>query len=146
AILSAVGGVMMSLGLGQADFLRAAAFVMAGAMLLFLALAESGQENAGKRARLLGLFFLLLVSYFDLPLLCPVLEALVVPLLLVLYRRQGDGGRIALVGFFELTYALCRTLALAALFGAYTLQVVGMAMLAVAAARFWALLRLYRRA
>ena len=145
-VLSAATGAFLAFGLGAASLLRAGAFVLLGAMLLFLALAARGGENRAKRTKLLLLFFLWLLSYFDLPLLCPLCEALVVPLLALLYRDKGDGVRIGLLAGLELVYAVLRTLALTPLLGGYAVPALGLALILVSAARFWVLWALYRRA
>ncbi len=146
AVFSAIAGALMLGGFGEATLPRAVAFVMEGAMLLFLALANAGGQHRKTRAGLLGLFFMLLVSYFNLPLLCPALEMLVIPLLGFMRRQPGDGLCLAVLSLAELWYALCRTLVLAGLFGGAGLFAVGISLVLVSAARFWLLFRLHRRA
>ncbi len=145
-VASAVAAVLILFTAGAARLPLSIAFVMNGAMLLFLALSMKGPENKSQRAKLLGLFFMLLVSSFGLPLFCPALEMLVIPLLGVLYYRLGDRFRLMGLCLAELCYALCRTLALTSALRAHTALMVGLSLLVVAAMRFWVLFQLHRRA
>ncbi len=146
AVASAVSGVLMLFTQGAAQLPLTIAFVMNGAMLLFLALSMKGAEHRAMRTRLLGLFLMLLVSSFGLPLLCPALEMLVLPLLCLLFYQKGDRPPLLFLCVGELGYALCRTLALTSALRAYAPLMVGLSLLLVAALRFWVLLRLHRRA
>lgn len=146
AVVGALAAFLMLFTAGPAQLFLTISFVMSGAMLLFLALAMKGPAHKSLRARLLGLFFMLLLSSFGLPLFCPALEMLVLPLLGILFYQVGDKRHLVFLCFAELAYALCRTLALTSLFGKAELAVVAVSLLLVSAARFWVLMRMHHRA
>lgn len=136
AFAGVVSGALMVTGLPAAQILRATAFVLYGLMLLFLATTAKGQEKKSFRAKLLLLFFSLLISFFDLPILCPALEALVLPLFSLFYRTPQMQGRWFLMVILEALYMVMRTLAITSLFGAYTATVVGAVLIVLSLARF----------
>ncbi len=147
SVVGAVCGILVFFGVGQALFFRSASLVMIGMMLLFLALAEQGVEHKGKRAKLMGLFFLLVLAYPNLPLLSPATELFVLPLAGLLYGAQKEFFPfwIFLV-FSELSYAACQTLALWGGWQAYAMWLSGGGLVLVSVARFLLLLRFYRGA
>ncbi len=151
AACSLAAGVMMAILVSPAVFFRFTAMAFTGIMLLFLATTEKGDDKRSRRIKLLLLFVALLISYLDLPLLCPPLEALVLPLLGIMYREKGnrtDLSAILLLSVLELAYAVIRTLALTPLLGPSPLpyQIMGITLALVAVARGWLLFRLYRAA
>lgn len=143
--INLVGGVLMACGFGAAGYTKMAALALYGAMLLVLALLEKGQDKRTLRTILLVLFFVLLASNLGLPLL-DILEAAVLPLVLVLYRSRGDGPVMALLILFELFLAAVRTLSITPVLGTQPLRVWGVALAATAVVRGLALARLQRRA
>lgn len=141
AVCDALAGGLMLAGVGQALYAHTAAFVLYGAVLLFLGVVEKGPEKKGRRVRLLGLFFMLLLANLGLPLL-DWLEAPVLPLLLVMYWRAGGsrmaGGApvLALLVLAELAAGLTRSLAIMpGALGASPLLVEGGVILAVGLVR-----------
>lgn len=136
ALAGVLAGALMAAGLSQAAFARMAAFIFYGVMILFLAVWEKGPEKRGLRLRLFLLFVALLISWFDLPLLCPALEALVLPLFALLYRGEGIQSRFFALVALEVVYLAIRTIAIMPVFGGHTLQVMGIALIAVSVARF----------
>ncbi len=146
ATVGALCGLLVAFGLGQALLFRSISLVMQGAMVLFLALAEQGTPQKTKRAKLLALFFLVVLAYPDLPLLSPVAELLVLPLATLLYgRRKEDGLLWVLLLLAELLFASCKTLALFGNLQAYALLLTGGGLFLVSIFRFLFLCRLYRR-
>lgn len=136
SVAGVVAGALMAAGLSEAGYARTAAFVLYGAMILFLAAFERGDGLRGLRTKLFLLFLALLVSWFDLPLLCPVLEALVLPLFSLLYRSPDMRPRFFVLLAAEALYLVIRTIAILPVFAPYTLQVVGAAIIVVSVARF----------
>lgn len=152
AVVALAGGALMLAGFGQAQYMQMASFVLTGAMLLFLGAMEKGPEKKALRAKLLVLFFVLVVSYLGLPQRLPpldLLEILVLPCLAGLYAKKGknDGLWITALVLFEITNAAVRTLTLTPLLGgqAQALRIWGGATVLVALLRGIVLLRLYRR-
>lgn len=135
ALAAILAGALMAAGLSQANYARMAAFILYGVMILFLAVGEKGEANKRLRFKLFLLFVSLLVSWFELPLLCPVLEALVLPLFSLLYRSPEVKSRFFALAVFEVLYLVLRTVAIMPVFGAWTLQVMGLALIAVSVAR-----------
>lgn len=146
AVLGGLVGLLSALGYGQFGYLRLASFAFTGSMLLFLAPAESGAENKAKRTKLLLLFFALLVSVFNLPLLCPPLEALVLPCLMLLYRPLTSKNMILAAALLEAGFALLRTLEVAELLGSNPGLVLGLGLAAISAARFMFLWQMHQKA
>lgn len=136
AFAGVVAGALMVTGLPAAQIFRAAAFVLYGLMLLFLATTGKGPERRTFRGKLLLLFFALLVSYFDLPILCPVLEAIVLPLFSLLYRTPQMQVRWLLLVLFEALYMVVRTLAITPIFGSYTVPLLGAVLIILSLVRF----------
>ena len=145
ALLSLLGGVLMALGIGAAQYAHTGALVLMGGTLLLLATFEKGPQNKPRRVRLLLLFFLLLLANLRLPPL-DFLEVPVLPLLALLYGQKGDGRLVLPLLVLEFALALLRTLAITGRLGGQPLLVVGLALAATAVLRFAALLRLNRRA
>lgn len=131
---------------GGAQYASTLALVFYGAMLLLLAVVvEKGPDNKRRRLGLLGLFLLLLVSYMGLPPL-DVLEAPVLPLLLVMYHRRGDAPFIAAAALFEVAFAVLRLMLIAPSFAAGSqLLVAGWTAIAIGLVRGVLLLRLRGR-
>lgn len=145
-VVNAAAAVLMLLRLGPASMLAAMAFALTGGMMLFLCVVEKGDEKRGLRFKLLLLFLALLVSYFNLPPLNYLLDALLLPLLLLLYKRGRWHLPFALLLVAEAARMALRTVGVVDYFAPNTLVVEGAALLAVAALRFWALFLLYRAA
>lgn len=135
ALAGILAGVLMAAGISEARHARTAAFILYGVMLLFLAAFEKGDGKRGFRTKLFLLFLALAFSWFNLPLLCPFLEALVLPLFSLLYRRRDMRARFFILVIFEALYFVLRTMAIMPVFAPYTLQVVGFAIIAVSLAR-----------
>ncbi len=144
AVVGAVGGALMATGLSEAAYARMAALILYGAMLLFMAAYERGAGKGARRAKLFLLFLAVLVSILDLPLLCPALEAVALPLFCLLYRSPGLKVRWVVLVVCEIVYFAVRTAGIMPVFGAWTMQVLGAALVAVSAARFAALWQVRR--
>lgn len=145
AAMGLAAGTLMAMGLGAAAWLRAASFALIGAMLLFLASSYAGADNKRLRTRLLLLFFLLLVSFFNLPLLCPPLEAIVLPLLLRWVGDESDRPWWWLLVGTEALYAIARTVALAGSLLPYVLLINGTCLALVSLVRGGLIIRVRRR-
>ena len=137
AAISGLSGLLMALRWGYFGYLRLAAFALCGAMLLFFATLQQGAKQKGQRTKLLLLFFALLVSVFDLPLLCPPLEAIVLPLFFLLYPALFSKKQFYILLGAEILLAVIRTLAISDIFGAMPEVVVGIALLLVSALRLF---------
>ena len=144
--ISSLTGLLMALHWGYFGYFRLAAFAMTGAMLLFCATLQQGKPQKGLRTKLLLLFFALLVSIFDLPLLCPPLEAIVLPLFFLLYPALFSKKQFYSLLGAEILFALIRTLAITDLFGTKPEVVVGFAWLLLSLLRGVFLLLAFRRA
>ncbi len=142
--MSMIAGLLMAVSFGQMELAHWAAFGFTGAMLLFLAAAERGEAQMARRLKLVGLFAMLLVSYFRLPPL-DMLEIPVLPLLALLYWQKGDGPVWACLWVAEALVLALRYLGYAKLFGGYALPVMGVSLVLVGAARLVVLLRCYKR-
>lgn len=145
ACVTLLGGILMVVGVGQAQYAHTGSLVLGGAMLLFLGVYEKGPENKGRRTKLLLLFFALIIAFLRLPPL-DLLEVLVLPCLLAMYGQRGDGGWMALLLAGEIASGAARTLALTSLFGSHGLVVVGGALVFTGLTRGLVLAVLFQRA
>lgn len=147
AAVYAAAGLLMALRLGQAAMLVVAAFVLMGGMLLFLCVLEKGEAKKPLRVKLLVLFLAWMLSYTDLAPLNYLADALMLPLLAVLYRQhKAHTPCFAVLALAEAGRLAARTLGVVDFFAPHTLAVEGAALALVAAARFWMLLTLYKMA
>lgn len=145
AALWLAAGVMVAANIGPANFVQMACLALTGAMLLFLATLEKGQAGKGRRVKLLLLFLALLAAYLRLwPM--DLLEVLVIPLMLTMYRKKGDAPFIVVAWVAEAGMATVRTLALTPLLGASPQLPVGLAMVVLGLVRGLLLARAYRAA
>ncbi len=146
AAVGTLAGILMLLKVGEAALFSTVSLVMIGAMLLFLALAEQGPLQKAKRAKLLVLFFLVVLAYPNLPLLSPLAEALVMPLAGILYwRRTQDFPAWVILLLSEIGYAACKTLALWEGWQTHSLLLNGAGLVFVSLTRFFLLLRFFQR-
>lgn len=147
AVAGFIAGGMMALRLGESTFVRMASFALYGAMLLFLSATEGGDENRSRRTRLLLLFLALLISYFELPLLCPLLGALVLPGLAFLYRQPG-GRPLAFwpLVVCEAANVVVNSLMIMPSYAKISLLARGIALMVVSLLRFWMLWTLHQYA
>lgn len=136
SLAGVLAGALMAAGLSEARYAVTVSIIFYGMMLLFLSQNEPGAENRGRRIKIFLLFLALLISYFNLPLLCPALEAIVLPLFALLYRSWAMRPRFFALVAFEALYFVIRTIAITPAFGAYTQHVVGAALIAVSVLRF----------
>lgn len=148
AVAGLACGVLQAAGTGPAEFLWRLAFVLYGLMLLFLAGTERGVQNKTRCVWLLLLFLALLVSYFNLPLLCPALEAVVLPLLGRMYWLENGKSRTPwwVLVVCEAVYLVVRTVMIMPSYEAVAALWVGVALALVSAARGWLLWVLYHNA
>lgn len=145
ALCNLLTAALMLAGVGPAMYARTAAFVLYGAMLLVLAVLQKGDAFKATRAKLMGLFFLLMLGWPQLPLL-DLGEALALPLFFAMLRHKGDGGWLAALALAEAQYAVLRTLGITSAFGPHRILVLGASLAAAGLVRGAALARLYRRA
>lgn len=141
-----IAGIFMLLGLGQASLLRLIGFALTGGMLLFLAATEGGKQKKTIRTRLLILFFLLMLSYPNLPPLSNLAGGLIIPLVFLQYRSPGQKTVLFLVFATELVLFIITMMGLIAFWGAFTLRVTGAAYILAAGARMFAMYLLYKQA
>lgn len=144
AAVTFAAGVLRALGTGPAALPDAAGIALCGGMLLFLAAAERGPENKGRRIWLMVLFLLLLLSYLRLPPL-DLLEAPVVVCAAALYRQKSDGPLLWGLGAADAAFAVARMLERVGYLPWDLPWLVGALMAAVAVLRGAVLLRLYLR-
>lgn len=140
SLAGVLAGALMAAGLSQARYAVTASFIFYGVMLLFLSQNEPGTQNRARRIKIFLLFLALLFSYFDLPLLCPALEAIVLPLFALLYRSWAMRPRFFTLVAFEALYFVIRTIAITPTFEPYTAHVVGATLIAVSVLRFMMLI------
>lgn len=153
----ACAGILMLLGVGAASLLRAIGFVLVGAMPLFLALVERGANKNSRRGKLLGLFALWVISYFELPPLSGIAGAMVMPAITAMYRNRKFRTPWVVLLAAEVLYAVAVTLYIPYTFAAaageqasfpyhFPIQWMGAVLLLVALARGLLLVLLYRAA
>lgn len=146
AFMVCIAGILMLLGLGQASLLKLMGFALTGGMLLFLATTERGNQKKPIRTRLLILFFLLILSYLNLPPLSNLAGGLVIPLVFLQFRSSGHKLALFLVFAAELVLFIITMMGLITFWGALTLQVTGGAYILAAGARMFAMYLLYKQA
>lgn len=142
-----LAGALSIMSLGPAALLKAVQFALYGGMLLFLASSERGKEKKKPRIKISLIFLMLLISYLNLPLLCPLLEMLVIPALYLLYRKKYG---LKLNWFFaalagELAFALVKTLQYTSVFGSRQYIFEGAFLVAVSIIRFFTLYVMYKK-
>lgn len=141
-----IAGVLIALGMGQASLPLVLSFVLYGAMVLFLSTTSPGKQQTAKRVRLLFVFILLVISYFNLPPLSGLAGALVLPLVACWYKEaESPFWWISLLAL-ELAYAVVLTLAVTNFLPGNSAVIQGSLLAVLSVYRFWVLFRLYRQA
>lgn len=144
-VLGGLLGLLLLLQWGYFGYIRLASFAFSGAMLLFCATLQPGQGQKNLRGKLLLLFFTLLLSVFDLPLLSPLLVALVLPLFFLLYPVLFPRKQFYILLVVEVLQAVLRTVSIMDVFQGATEGVIGAALLAVCCFRGFFLVQGYRQ-
>lgn len=140
-VLYAITGLVAMFNQSGYTFLYLSAFAFTGAMLLFTTMTEAGPENIRRRLQILGIFFVLLLAYMNLPPLSTLAGALVLPIFLRLYLENGRIVLMALTAV-ELLYFALQTLALVY---SVLLYAIGPALIAVGIARALAAYKLVQQ-
>lgn len=146
SVITAGAGGLVAAGQGAASYLRIAGFVLFGAMLLFLAAAERGDDKKTVRIKLIALFLGWMVAWFPLPPLEGLFGCLIPVIFTGWYRRGALPGLWVAQLVAELAYGVIITLAIMPWFGAWHNLIVGGSLLLAGLLRAGMLAVLYRQA